>query len=66
MTPKPIDGIQGKNVKLYILIINYEHVSLLFSLLILDYFIPILMHLKILKGVSKLSQNLTWTWTVLV
>lgn len=31
MTPKPIDGIQGKNVKLYILILTYEHMSLLFS-----------------------------------
>lgn len=30
-------------------------------LLHLDYFILILMHLKTLKEVSKLSQNLTWT-----
>lgn len=31
MTPKPTDGIQGENVMLYILIITYEHMSLLFS-----------------------------------
>lgn len=33
MTPKPIDGIQGKHVKLYILIITYENMSSLFSLI---------------------------------